>query len=949
MRDTDGGDDAAAPPGSVVGDKRPSPLAVVDARRVFNLDRPRCNPNWKGRVCTDHPNCVERVKHGMKSSPFWRAIAVQAPAPDLDTTTTSAGAADQLAGPVRGLVNLGATCFFNVFMQCLYFNTTFRQTLYDYRGDDRVLCGMQRLFARLQCTPTGGRVDPTPLIVALGLRVDRQQDVQEFTHLLLTFVRLTMNDVGAQFQGVASHSTRCLRCHTTQTGRRETFTEICLPISPTRFAIDACLAAYLGTERLSGGNRYSCAVCNAKCNAERRLQLHDLPPILHIQLLRFVYNRKAHAKVKLHVAVDIPLALAFERDDDDDVRLYDLTAVILHAGESAHSGHYVAEVRDEHTGRWYNLNDAEIGPGQLVRSAATTRISSDTAYMLVYSRRGRPLVRHPTPSPGLVDEIVQGDRAALLAKQVDAERRAQRVRFITERRAQIAAFFDLCRCVKRASKPKSKSGKKAAAATTTTTPEASFDGSDDDMMVDASWLYDWVRGQEDGRPIRNASLLCDAHGRLDPRRLRDMLRVPRPAWAFLAERYEHDAGVGVAQVCLECAAEVSAAAAAADPPTIGPGKQNKKRARLDDDVVARLRGIAKRSRAFPSQQPPTIARLYLVPYAWLTTMRAWIRGDAPVTGAPHPGPVDASLFCVHGLLGPRVRTPGAADVHPVDAGVVGVTDDDWGVIVEQFGCSARPAFVTLTNREEGRERLARQWAAVACTFDPDLCHDASCRYDAVPLSASTAVDDEQHDTTGLIQVQWRGPRRKSSRWVAVSTTWSLVSLKRAVEQEFGVPADRQVVMSGATGAVFDDDGRALDALGVTLGCTVVVVDRDDHASLLGARPRDDDDDVDGEVGFVGTSLFTMVAEMDAEEERRRLEEERGAACGRRAGDDDDNGNGASEAAPFVPVLVTAELLERLGDRSGAPSGTRARYPLLVDAESCLNKVATKRSRSSKSR
>jgi len=40
--------------------------------------------------------------------------------------------------------------------------------------------------------------------------------------------------------------------------------------------------------------------------------------------------------------------------------LYKLTAVLVHHGRSAYSGHYVAHISDEASGHWYKFNDEMI-------------------------------------------------------------------------------------------------------------------------------------------------------------------------------------------------------------------------------------------------------------------------------------------------------------------------------------------------------------------------------------------------------------------------------------------------------------------------------------------------------------------------------------------------------------------------------------------------------------
>ena len=51
------------------------------------------------------------------------------------------------------------------------------------------------------------------------------------------------------------------------------------------------LAEFLKEERLEGSDQYSCSFCRTKQNATRSIRLRRLPPVLNIQLLRFVFDR----------------------------------------------------------------------------------------------------------------------------------------------------------------------------------------------------------------------------------------------------------------------------------------------------------------------------------------------------------------------------------------------------------------------------------------------------------------------------------------------------------------------------------------------------------------------------------------------------------------------------------------------------------------------------------
>lgn len=50
---------------------------------------------------------------------------------------------------------------------------------------------------------------------------------------------------------------------------------------------------------MDGDNQYYCDDCDCKRNAKRITQLSKLPPVLNLQLLRFVYDRTSGMKKKL--------------------------------------------------------------------------------------------------------------------------------------------------------------------------------------------------------------------------------------------------------------------------------------------------------------------------------------------------------------------------------------------------------------------------------------------------------------------------------------------------------------------------------------------------------------------------------------------------------------------------------------------------------------------------
>ena len=250
------------------------------------------------------------------------------------------------------------------------------------------------------------------------------------------------------FRGVCTYETTCQHCDSSSR-RSENFMDLTLPLikpepkatekkkttakmtscdvsaivlDPRDVTVQSCLDAYLRSEILAGDNQYHCSHCDAKRDARRATRFARLPPVLNVQLARYVFDRKTFMKKKLTDRVLLPIILRVPRGCCDsggasiastmaetttgftmsspaappfssegydsgsrkrrsrggertqssgvanaaigrtDTRTmeYVLCAVQNHRGTSAYGGHYVAEAMDWTTGIWYEYNDEEV-------------------------------------------------------------------------------------------------------------------------------------------------------------------------------------------------------------------------------------------------------------------------------------------------------------------------------------------------------------------------------------------------------------------------------------------------------------------------------------------------------------------------------------------------------------------------------------------------------------
>ncbi|CAM9701816.1 unnamed protein product, partial [Choristocarpus tenellus] len=63
------------------------------------------------------------------------------------------------------------------------------------------------------------------------------------------------------------------------------------------------LDSYLANEHLDGENQYLCGQCNEKRDAVRAIELRRLPPVLSIQLMRYVYDTTTWQRKKIKTPV----------------------------------------------------------------------------------------------------------------------------------------------------------------------------------------------------------------------------------------------------------------------------------------------------------------------------------------------------------------------------------------------------------------------------------------------------------------------------------------------------------------------------------------------------------------------------------------------------------------------------------------------------------------------
>mmetsp|Transcript_38868 Transcript_38868/g.91496 ORF Transcript_38868/g.91496 Transcript_38868/m.91496 type:complete len:920 (+) Transcript_38868:303-3062(+) len=158
-----------------------------------------------------------------------------------------------------------------------------------------------------------------------------------------------------------------------------------------------CLEMFTDSDQLSADDAWYCNRCKEHRQAWKKMDLWSLPPVLVLQLKRFVYTQ--YSRDRLDTPVEFPLdgldlrQYAHKDSPAKMSEVYDLAALSKHMGGLG-GGHYVAYARSSETGKWYYFNDSSV----TLVDAETVASDQVGAYVLFYLRRDqRPKGWGPPP------------------------------------------------------------------------------------------------------------------------------------------------------------------------------------------------------------------------------------------------------------------------------------------------------------------------------------------------------------------------------------------------------------------------------------------------------------------------------------------------------------------------------------------------------------------------
>ncbi|ONM54374.1 UBP26 isoform X4 [Zea mays] len=628
-----------------------------------------CHGNTK-----DSPNCfcgLIPAANGVRKTGLWQKMQEMVrglgpnPSKDLrDSTDTPAG-----------LTNLGATCYANSILQCLYMNIAFRSGIFSLELDvlekHPVLDQLARLFAQLHSSKMLF-IDSAPFIKTLELDNGVQQDSHEFLTLFLSLLEQSLSHSkvpGARtivqnlFCGSVSHVTRCSSCgkESAASSKMEDFYELELNIKGLN-NLEESLNEYFSEEALDGENQYFCESCQKRVDATRCIKLRSLPPVVNFQLKRYVFLPKTTTKKKISSTFSFPgqLDLGKRLSEPSSSCTYALSAILIHKGTGANSGHYVAHIKDESNGQWWEFDDETVSklglhpfgekPGKASNkddqksqntstegsvtnnnnnghheaapsSTMGEMFSSTDAYMLMYKCITKDV--NPTESNKIVeinndllphhllDEINELNASYTKLCVEYQSKKDSHLAYITERRQEVKSVL---------------------------TEAPAGPGDDSYFWISTDWLRQWADNITPPSSIDNGAIQCE-HGKVPASKVTSMKRLSSVAWQKLHSKYGGGPILNSDDFCMECLKDGAKSAVSAD---------------VYRERRASLKTLAEAALAGNCPDGPS----YFISKTWLTH---WLRrknADIPSDG--DNGPTSA-LRCCHGDFLPE-HAPGAKRV-----------------------------------------------------------------------------------------------------------------------------------------------------------------------------------------------------------------------------------------------------------------------------------------------
>ena len=294
---------------------------------------------------------------------------------------------------VKGLYNLGQTCYFNTIVQSLFHCSLFRNVIENVPEPALsidVIRELHFLFKRLSSNSPLKHLSPSqcfssvmniPECATAHMNKDKQEDAQEFFLMLIEYFHSKFKPLANIFEGNIQSTLSCQHCSHSSI-KTDPFRILSLSFPAgnneqrpynVRYMHDLSnlLDDFISPEIVSG---YDCTHCRDRNSTEKILHILSTPKVLVVQLKRFSGLNKIEDFVKF----PLQLRLKYISAGNEEHHFYNITGVVLHKGATISSGHYIAYVLAD--GVWIEADDS------ITQEVSWENVSNKNVYLLFYVR-----------------------------------------------------------------------------------------------------------------------------------------------------------------------------------------------------------------------------------------------------------------------------------------------------------------------------------------------------------------------------------------------------------------------------------------------------------------------------------------------------------------------------------------------------------------------------------
>lgn len=334
---------------------------------------------------------------------------------------------------LRGLYNMGQTCFMSVILQSLIHNPFIRNFYLseghrqaDCEKESCVSCALDEMFVEFYSSDKNEGFGAVSMLMGSWLAGEalagyQQQDAHEYMQFILNTLHLanggsTDSDtddckcvVHQTFYGKLSSTVTCDSCRNVTTAQ-DPYMDLSLDIRNHKkrkvssdkgdevpFDLRDCLERFTAKEKL-GSAEYTCRNCDKPQNATKQLSIKRVPPVLAVHLKRFEHSKATSSKIETRVSfptkLDLnPYTTSYQQVLKKSMKasgapptnhntntpvnslVYELSSVIVHKGK-IDSGHYVSYSREGND--WFMFDDSKVV------LASEAEVLAAEAYLLFY-------------------------------------------------------------------------------------------------------------------------------------------------------------------------------------------------------------------------------------------------------------------------------------------------------------------------------------------------------------------------------------------------------------------------------------------------------------------------------------------------------------------------------------------------------------------------------------